>query len=177
MAEGSERSLQMLAAALEKEDKGREFYRDAAAKCTNDLAKEIFRILTSEEGVHITRIKVIYSALEGGKSWSQEWKAHKQENADLQSLLRERSRKLESSVKGETSELKAVDIGIGMEEGSIKFYSDQLAKAVDPLEKEFVDQMIGEERSHLRSLEDLKLFLTNPDSWYIEKEHHGLDGA
>ncbi len=70
MAEGSERSLQMLAAALEKEEKGREFYRDAAAKCSNDLAKEIFRILTSEEGVHITRIKQIYTALEGGKKWS-----------------------------------------------------------------------------------------------------------
>ncbi len=64
-----------------------------------------------------------------------------------------------------------------MEEGSIKFYTDQLTKAVDPIEKEFVDQMIVEERTHLRSLEDLKLFLTDPDSWYIEKEHHVLDGA
>ncbi len=177
MGAGSERSLQMLAAALEKEEKGREFYRDAAAKCSNDLAKEIFRLLTSEEGVHITRIKQIYTALEGGKSWSKEWKAHMQANQDLQQLLRERAHKLRSSVKGDTSEIKAVDIGIGMEEGAIKFYTDQQTKAMDPLEKEFVDQMISEEQGHLRSLEDLKLFLTDPDSWYIEKEHHGLDGA
>jgi rubrerythrin len=177
MAEGSERSLQMLAAALEKEEKGREFYREAAAKCSNDLAKEIFRILTSEEGVHITRIKEIYRALEGGKGWSHEWRTHTQENQDLQRLLRERARKLRSSVKGDTGEVQAVDIGIGMEQGAITFYTEQQTKAVDPLEKEFVAQMILEERGHLRSLEDLKLFLTDPDSWYIETEHHVLDGA
>ena len=177
MAAGSERSLQMLAAALEKEEKGREFYRDAAAKCSNDLAKEIFRVLTSEEGVHITRIKEIYTAIEGGKSWSSQWKAHKHENVDLQNLLRERASKMNATVKGETSELQAVDIGIGMEQGSIAFYTDQMAKAVDPMEKEFADQMIGEERAHLRSLEDLKLYLTDPQSWYAETERHGLDGG
>lgn len=176
MAEGSERSLQILAAALEKEEKGREFYRDASAKCSNHLAKEIFRVLTTEEGIHITRIKEIYTAIEGGKSWSDQWKSHRQENTDLQKLLRERAVK-GKEVKGDTSEIEAVNIGIGMEEGAIAFYLDQKGKAVDPLEKEFVDQMIVEERSHLRSLEDLKLFLTDPESWFVESERHVLDGA
>jgi rubrerythrin len=177
MAEASERSLQILAAALEKEEKGRDFYRDAATKCSNHLAKELFRVLTSEEGIHITRIKEIYTAIQGGRSWTDSWKAHRLENVDLQNLLRERAAKMGAAVKGDTSELDAVGIGIGMEEGAIAFYVDQLAKAVDPLEKEFVNQMIGEERSHLRSLEDLKLFLTDPESWNIERERHGLDGA
>lgn len=177
MAEGSERSLQILAAALEKEEKGREFYLDAAAKCSNHLAKEIFRMLTSEEGVHITRIKEIYTAIEGGKSWTDKWKAHRMENLDLQKLLRERAATMGTAVKGETSELDAVTIAIGMEEGAIAFYTDQKAKAVEPLETEFVDQMLVEERSHLRSLEDLKLYLTDPESWFTENERHVLDGA
>jgi rubrerythrin len=177
MTEGTERSLQMLAAALEKEEKGREFYRDAAAKCSNDLAKEIFRVLTSEEGVHITRIKEIYTALEHGKSWSKEWKAHRFENDDLQNLLRSRADKLRSAVKGDTGEVEAVDVGIGMEQGAITFYTDQKAKATDGIEKEFVEQMIVEERTHLRSLEDLKLYLTDPESWFTETERHGLDGG
>jgi hypothetical protein len=37
--------------------------------------------------------------------------------------------------------------------------------------------MIAEERRHFAALEDLKLYFTNPESWFIEKEHHVLDGA
>ncbi|MCL5126281.1 MAG: hypothetical protein M1511_17625, partial [Deltaproteobacteria bacterium] len=31
--------------------------------------------------------------------------------------------------------------------------------------------------SHFVVLQDLKLFLTDPESWFIEKEHHAMDGA
>jgi rubrerythrin len=177
MAEGSERSLKMLAAALEKEEKGRDFYIQAAGKCSNELGKEIFRTLTADEGVHITRIKQIYSALQAGNAWSKDWQAYRTGNEDLQKLLRERARKLGPKVKSDTNDLEAVDIGIEMEQSAVSFYADQQTKATDALEKDFIVQMLAEERSHLRALEDIRLFFTDPDAWYIEVERHGLDGA
>ncbi len=37
--------------------------------------------------------------------------------------------------------------------------------------------MIGEERGHYLMLSDLNFYLTDPEAWFAEKEHHSLDGA
>lgn len=177
MAEGSDRALEMLSVALEKERKGWDFYKEAADKCTNDLGKELFRTLMKEEGVHIRRVKEIYEGLRGGKVWTQEWKAHKIESPDLDKLVRERISKLGPKAKGETGDIEALGIGVEMEQGAIKFYEESLTKAVDALERDFVTCMIAEEQSHYRALADLKLYLENPESWFTEHEHHVLDGA
>jgi len=177
MTASSAKSLQMLATALEKEEKGWEFYRDAAARCANELGKEMFRTLMAEEGIHIKRIKEIYRALEGGQVWSDQWKSQKIRSGDLERLITQRIKTLGPRVKSETEDLEAVKIGIEMEQGSIRFYEEQLVKATDPMEREFVQCMIAEERGHYTALEDLKLYFENPESWFVEKEHHGLDGA
>lgn len=177
MPEETERSLQMLAAALEKEEKGRDFYKQAMEKCTNALGRELFRSLLSDEGVHIVRIKQIYESLRGGKVWNSEWKTYTAQNEDLRKLVRERSAELGPRVTADTGDLEAIDIGIQMESGAIAFYQDQGAKATDAIEKEFVGIMVAEERNHLRGLEDVKLYFTNPESWLLEMEKPTLDGA
>ena len=73
MTEGSDRSLRMLQAALEKEQKGREFYEKAASECVNELGRDVFRVLAQEEVIHIKRVKQIYESLQGGKSWTDDW--------------------------------------------------------------------------------------------------------
>jgi rubrerythrin len=177
MAEDTDRSLQMLATALEKEEKGRDFYEKAASTCANELGKEIFGVLTVEEGIHIQRVKEIYDSLKGAKSWTGDWKKYTLPNENLQELFRERMIKLGPKVNAETGDLEAVDIGMGFEQGAIEFYEEELTKAEDPLEREFIERMIQEERSHFASLSDMKLYLTNPQSWLAEVERHGLDGA
>lgn len=177
MAEGAARSLQMLAAALEKEERGRDFYIKSASTCSNELGKDIFRVLASEEGIHIKRVGEIYSSLEKGKPWTDDWKAYRQQNENLQRLFRERMAKLGPKVKAETGDLEALDIGLQFEQGAIDFYEQEAKRAVDRIEREFIDRMIAEERSHFASLSDIKLYLTDPESWFTEAEHHGLDGA
>ncbi len=177
MTEAGNRSLQMLATALEKEERGRDAYLKAVSTCTNDLGKEMFRMLAADEGVHITRVKQIYEGLKRGKTWTDQWKSRKLENENLEALFRDRMARLGKAVKAETGDLEAVDVGMGFEQGAIAFYEQELKAATDPPEREFLDAMIREERSHFAALADVKLFLTNPDSWYIEHEHHRLDGA
>lgn len=177
MGQTSDRSMKMLAAALEKEERGRDFYAKAVSTCTNELGKEIFRVLAAEEGIHIRRVKEIYDALSGGKSWSGDWKSYSTENENLRALFRQRMQKLGPKVTAGTPDLEAVEIGLTFEQGAIDFYEAELANATDALEREFIEVMIREERSHLASLSDVKLYLTNPESWYIEMERHTLDGA
>lgn len=172
-----DKSMTMLAAALEKEEKGKVFYQQAASTCANARCKEIFNGLMADEAVHMNRIQRIHSALTKAGAWTADWKACTIDNQDLRALLRERAAQLGTKVKPDTTDLEAVNVGIDMEQGSINFYSEQQEKATDVLEKEFAMQMIAEERAHLRTLEDLRLFLTDPEAWYIETEHHVLDGA
>ena len=44
----------------------------------------------AEEGVHIQRLKQIHEEIHKGKVWSEDWKACRVENDDLNKLVRER---------------------------------------------------------------------------------------
>lgn len=176
MTHHNEAILGMLAAALEKEERGRDFYKKASESCVDKLGKDMFRSLMIDEGAHISRIKEIYAELQGGKQWSDQWKKFKLENADLQKLFQDRMQKLGPRVKGETGDIEALGIGIEMEQGAVNFYQDSLAKATDSMEKEFCELMLVEERKHFAALQDLKLYLQDPESWYAELERHGYDG-
>ncbi len=131
----------------------------------------------ADESVHIQRVKKIYAMLQGGGTWAEDWKVHRTESEDLKKLIKRRATELGSKIKPETGDLEAVEIGISMEQGAIDFYDDQLKKSSDRMEQEFVRVMLSEERTHFAALQDLRLLFTNPESWFIEKERHGLDGA
>jgi rubrerythrin len=167
----------MLAAALEKEEQGRDFYKEASEKCSVAPGKELFRTLVIEEEIHIKRIRQIYESLQAGNPWTDDWKALKGINENLRNLMQDRIRLLGPEAVAAKGDLDVVKIGIQMEQGSILFYEDELKKASDPLEIDFIKKMIAEEHTHFASLEDLKLFLTDPQSWFIEKEKPTLDGA
>jgi rubrerythrin len=177
MEDSCDRCLEMLATALEKEEKGRDFYKNAMEKCGNALGKELFRCLMADEGIHFNRVKQIYNSLHGGLPWSDEWKSMKGINEDLDKLTKQRITDLGSQVKPESGDLDALQIGIKMEQGAIDFYEKELKKTSHPMETEFIKCMINEERTHFRALEDLMLYFTNPESWYIEKERLPIDGG
>ncbi|HMK36581.1 MAG TPA: ferritin family protein [Desulfomonilaceae bacterium] len=176
MDDSCDRCLQMLATALEKEIKGAEFYRDAMAKCSNQVGKELFRCLMADEGIHIKRVKQIYESLHRGQPWSETWKSEAP-SEDLNKLTKKRITELGAAVTADTNDMEALKIGIQMEQGAINFYEDQLKKASNPLESEFIKCMIAEERTHFQALEDVILYFTDPESWYIEKERPPIDGA
>lgn len=177
MVAASDRSMAMLATALEKEERGRDFYRDAVGKCSNELGKDIFRILMAEEGVHITRIKQIYESLSSGRAWSREWRSEMGTNERLQELFDKRMAELGPKVQPLSGEIEALDVGIDMEQGAIIFYQEELQKTTDPFERDFLSCMIVEERGHYDALSDMKFYFTDPESWFTEHERHGLDGA
>ncbi len=177
MDDSCDRCVEMLATALEKEEKGRDFYKAAMDKCGNALGKELFRCLMADEGIHIQRVKQIYNSLHSGQAWSQEWKSLEGMSQDLDKLTRQRITDLGTRVKPDTDDLEALQIGIQMEQGAINFYESELKKASHSLETEFIKCMIAEERTHYRALEDLMLYFTNPESWYIEKERLPIDGG
>ena len=99
MVDVCDRSMQWLATAMEKEQSGWDFYKNAAEKCATAMGKELFRKLMADEGIHMQRVKQIYDALYNRKVWSQDWMACKTENPDLRQLIRRQNRKISASSK------------------------------------------------------------------------------
>lgn len=177
MRNGQDRSLQMLSEALDLERKGEAFYREAVSTCQNDLGQEIFRMLMKDEGLHMDRILKIYNSLKAGQTWSEEWKSIKPDHKDLGVLFREMASAHGKKITANTSDLDALNMGIDLELRSIAFYKKNLTEAQDSIERDFIEQMIGEENGHHAVLSDMKLYLADPAGWFFEHEHTGLDGV
>ncbi|MBL7204883.1 MAG: ferritin family protein [Desulfobacteraceae bacterium] len=160
---------------MEKE--GKEFYKKAVSTCQNELGREIFQMLMKDEGIHMDRILKIYESLKAGRMWPVDWKSIRPDHKDLGVLFRDMASARGTKITANTSDLEALDMGIDLESRSIAFYQGHLSKAGDPLEKEFIAQLIREERSHHAILSDMKLYLSDPATWFVEHEHSGLDGG
>lgn len=169
-------SLEMLATALEMEEKGRAFYEKAQGTAQDPLGKEIFKTLAQEEVVHTARIKQIHDSLTTGKCWTRDWEKQTKPEKDLGGLFQKLAAREKKKITAGTSDLEAIGIGLDFESASVAFYEEQRAKAKDPLEKEFLDQMILEEKGHVQALKDTRYYLNDPEGWFMEKERAGLDG-
>ncbi|MDA8405294.1 MAG: ferritin family protein [Deltaproteobacteria bacterium] len=177
MPNRTDRCLKMLAEAMKEEEKSLSLYENAAAVCSLELGKEMFRILLGQEKDHVKRLRSVYDSLQRGEAWADLWKPQRTENEDLREFLQNQITLLGHKIRHHSGDLQTLEIGVTMEQESIDFYDERLQKATDPLEQQFLASMITEERSHFVVLQDLKLFLTDPESWFIEKEHHAMDGA
>jgi rubrerythrin len=177
MADPIQCSIDMLATALEMEEKGKAFYEKAVKTCGNTQCKEIFSALMKDEGLHQERIKQIHDTLTSGKCWTRDWESVKGFSENLSLLFQDLAVREKEKIKAETTDLEAVDIGLDFESTSVKFYQEHRTKTTDPIEAAFLDQMIREENGHWKALKDTRYYLTDPEGWFIEKERAGLDGA
>ncbi len=165
MTDENNLSLEMLSTALGMEEKGRTFYEKAMNSCHDEHGKEIFEFLRNEEIVHVGRIKKIYASLKEGKGWSESWKEVKARPRDLESFFRELKEKVHDHVKADSSDIEALDFGLDFEHKAVEFYENEYHRATEQLEKDFIEMMILEEKKHVEILEDMKLYMTDPEGW------------
>ncbi|MDP8222210.1 MAG: ferritin family protein [Candidatus Lernaella stagnicola] len=177
MATDNERALGMLQTALEMEEKGFAFYEKAVGETGNELGRNIFTMLKEDELVHVERIKTIYAEISGGGGWNDEWKTVAAPQRDLGQMFRDMAYKHRGTIQPQTSDLDALQVGIDFEARAVAFYKEHLADAADELEIEFIKEMIAEEETHHELLTDMKLYLSDPDAWFREKERSHVDGA
>lgn len=169
-------SIDMLATALEMEEKGKAFYKKALSSCGNPQCRGIFSALMGDEVIHTRRILQIHNDLTSGKCWTRDWESIKGSHEELSAIFKDLAKKAREKIKAETEDLEAIDMGLDFELASVKFYQDHRAKATDPLEAAFLDQMILEEKEHWKALKDTRYYLTDPEGWFMEKERAGLEG-
>ena len=74
-------------------------------------------------------------------------------------------------------DLEAIRTAIDFEAKGAAYYAKIRDEVTEPREKEFFDLLSKIEHEHYLSLKDTEEYFTDPTSWYVKSEHHGLDGA
>jgi len=141
---------------IQIEINGRDFYHTLAGKSKNQKASDVFKYLTAEEEKHIKVFQDILDKAEkyGPPSFgADEYFAYM--NALASGYVFTRKDKGVEIAKTISSDLEAVNMGIGFEKDSIIFY-EGMKKAVPEYDIKIIDELIKQEQGHLRQLSDLK---------------------
>jgi len=171
-----ENQKEALAAAIEMENQGRDFYNSTAEKTANEMTRSVFRFLADEETKHIEAIRSFYSAEMAG------------EETDFDSVIREadpaRARKaisklfsgLERKAPTDKADIDAYKFARDFEKNGEKFYRQALTKATDPETKKLFQFLIEEEQRHFQMVDDSLAFLENPSEWFHRLEKWHVEG-
>ena len=173
--EEAQKVLEILQNAMNMEKDGREFYLKAAQDSKSRLPQNLFEVLAKEEIVHQEVISEIYEAIKSGNQWPDvsitPVHSENAENIFSAALKDPQQQKVASD------DLEAVGIALKMEEKSFKLYSRRAKESDNPIEMEFYRALAHEEQKHITSLRDTEEYLTDPEGWFMAKEHITLDGA
>lgn len=141
---------------IQIEINGRDFYSQMFEKSKNSKAKEIFRYLAGEEEKHIFDFKKILDSVhqyQPKESYPQEYFAYLRAIAD--GCVFTQKNKGKEIAGTMTSDIQAIDFGMGAEKDSILFYQG-MKKIVPEGDEGLLDELIKQEQQHLSKLWDLK---------------------
>ncbi|NDY42296.1 ferritin family protein [Dissulfurirhabdus thermomarina] len=169
-------AIDMLCAVLELEKRERRFYEEAEAACPDPVGKEVFRMLLAEEEDHAAHVEALRRRFETGEGWSEACLLEGP-SADAAAAVRHVAERHAEALRRGMDKVAALGVGIEMEAASAAFYEGLLEKAKDPFERRFLEEMARAERRHHLILTDLQYYYEDPEGYFMEKEHRGLDGA
>jgi rubrerythrin len=172
-----DKNLDIFCAAIALKEKKKSFYDEAMERCPDAVGKETFRMLKVAEEDHLGRINSAYEAAKKGKVAADACQFHEFKVDEKKTFLREIDEERGRMRRACLDDLAAIETGMLLENASIELFDKHFAGATDPVERNFLERMIAEERQHLLLLADLKFYYEDTENWFLEKGHQILDGA
>ncbi len=169
-------ALKALETAIHMELEGQQFYLEASRASKNELGRQLFKSLAAEEDIHRKRFEEIYQAIRRRQDWPSPPLRH-DHTLGLESIFATAVGRIDGDVIAAASELEAVQVAMDKENKSYDFYEERAGKAVFEPEKEYYQTLAAEERHHYLVLVDYQEYLSDPATWFTNKEHPSLDGG
>jgi rubrerythrin len=176
MAKEHETTIEALQAAIQMETDGKEYYLKASKASRNELGRKLLEKLAAEEDVHKRVFEDIYQSISANKGWP-EGKFHPDGGRGLRTVFATALEEMDRDVKAISTELDAIQTAMTMENKTYDFYKSRGTRANFDAEKQFYEALAVQEEEHHRVLLDYYEFLNNPAAWFVQKEHHSLDGG
>jgi rubrerythrin len=178
MTTGSEqdKTLQALQTAIQMEIDGKAYYLKASQQSGNELGKKLLKTLAAEEDVHRQTFERIYKAIRKEKDWPKT-DFEPDGGRSLRTIFAQAAGQGGSKARAADSELDAVKKAMDMENETYDFYKQREQAATYKAEREFYQTLSAQEKEHHLVLLDYYEYLKDPTAWFVEKEHHSLDGG
>jgi rubrerythrin len=168
--------LNALDVALANEMKEHEFYLRNAERTGNPAGKAMFAQIAAEELEHYERLKQLSETWGRQQKWP-ETVPLKVKETNVSTILKDMVKKASKMPKGDADDLKAIQTAVEFEANGAAFYAKLRDDCTDPREKAFFNLLADIEHEHYVSLKDAQELMTDPVSWYRNRESAGLDGA
>jgi len=176
MTKEQDKSITALEKAIQMEIDGKEYYLKASEKTGNELGKKLLQSLAAEEDIHRKVFEDIFENIRNKQGWPRK-EFHADGGRALRTVFANAIDSMDREVESMPEELDAVQNAMAMENKTFDFYREQGKKAAYDVEKLFYEALAEQEEEHHRVLLDYYEFLKNPSAWFVQKEHHSLDGG
>lgn len=140
---------------IQIERNGRDFYAGLVKKLKSEPAKELFKYMAAEEEQHIEDFKKILASVkkyQPYQSYPEEYFAYLRAMASEQVFV---EKEVGEKAREVTAEREAIDVSIGLEKDSILFYQE-MKEFLSENDAKIVDQVIAQEKEHVRKLWNLR---------------------
>ena len=158
---------------IQIEGEGLKVYEDAAARSTHPFAKQMFASLANDERRHAEWFRrlgedmgVAASLLKVG--------APDDFKKSIQGIFKELREQIEGK-PADTNDVEVIRVALGLEEKSYDLYSGAAENASGDV-KDVLLRIAAEENNHYKILDDVLLYLTDPEKWNIKEENPVIDG-
>jgi rubrerythrin len=168
--------LNALEVALTNEMREHEFYLKNAERTRNPAGKAMFAQIATDELEHYQRLKQLNENWSKNQKWP-ETVPLKVKETNVSAILKGMVKKASEMPKGDADDLKAIRTAIDFEADGAVFYAKLRDDCTDSREKAFFNLLADIEHEHYVSLKDAEELMTDPVSWYRNRDRGGLDGA
>ncbi len=156
----SSEAAEAIKMAIQMEKDGLRYYKDAAEKTENELAKKTFLRIAQDEAVHLKTFQQMFETLSG----DQEWRDLAKYTAKVGKVPMFEG-EIEKKGNVNPSEVDALRIAIDNERKGIEHYKKAAAAASDPVAKEIFNKIQKEEEYHYDLLQAQLDYLTQSGFW------------
>jgi rubrerythrin len=171
--------VELLNQAIDTEQKGYEFYTQAASRAEDVRAKKFFRSLADDELYHRRFLEDAKKSASDCGAWSAEMVTALggiASNRLRPNIIPDDPHKAAEQIKPTVNDVEAIEEGIRTEQRSVKFYTDAGKAAVSADDREAYEMLARWEQEHLVDLDNYQEYLTNPTSYWSKQDRPIMEG-
>lgn len=142
----------LLERALEFEDSGRKYYREAQEKAGNPHVKELFGMLIEEEGKHYSYLRDLFIKLKSNGLWPDESTIDL--SRDFKMIFKEAAEKMDENIEYSQNEIESLEYAKELELKGKSMYEDLSIKADSMKEKDLYEKLAQWEQGHADMIDD-----------------------
>jgi rubrerythrin len=153
--------------AMDKEKYSELYYRDLAQRSNNTGVRSILIMLADEEAKH-------YQTVEQMKAGTPRAVAETRVLGNAKRIF-EQMRKTAEKFDFHVGEADLYRKAAKIEEESKRFYDQKAQEATDPAQKKILQRLAAEEDKHLRLVDNLRSFVSRPETYLEDAEFNHFD--